>query len=143
DWFYSESKARTDIPNETSFQAQSLLDPVTGAELATQLLATTSSGQFSFLDLDDRMDSFGGNVRLPIELERMRLTVAGGWWGSKKARQYLQHVVNLNAVGVQSSVLAGSPGDVLRPGNLTVANGFNLSLGSNFGTESYTAAQKV
>jgi len=143
DWFYSESTATTDIPNETLFQAQSLLDPATGAEVATQLLATTNSGQFSFLGLEDRLDSWGGDVSLPLDLERMRLTISGGWWASKKAREYLQSVVNLNAVAVQSGVLAGEPGHVLRPGNLTVDNGFNLSLGSNFGTESYNAAQKV
>jgi outer membrane receptor protein involved in Fe transport len=142
-WFYSESTATTDIPNETRFQAQSLLDPSTGAELSTQLLATTNSGQFSFLALEDRMDSWGGNLSLPLDLDRMTLTVSGGWWGSQKARDYAQSVVNLNAVGIQSTVLAGGPGDVLAPGNLTTANGFNISLGSNFGTESYIAAQKV
>lgn len=143
DWFFSESTATTDIPNESRFQASALFDPSTGEEISTQLLATTSSGQLSFLDLEDRMDSWGGNLSLPLELERMQLTLSGGWWGSQKARDYEQYVVNLNSVGVQSSVLAGDPGDVLVPGNLTVANGFNLSLGSNFGTESYLAAQKV
>ena len=143
DWFYSDSTATTDIPNETLFQAQSLLDSVTGAELSTQLLATTNAGQFSFLDLEDQMESWGGDISLPLELERMRLTVSGGWWGNKKAREYLQSIVNLNAVGVQSAFLAGGPGDVLTPANLTVDNGFNISLGSNFGTESYNAAQKV
>jgi outer membrane receptor protein involved in Fe transport len=143
DWFYSESTATTDMPNQTKFQAQSLLDPATGAELATQLLATTNSGQFSFLALEDRMDSWGGDLSLPLDLERMTLTVSGGWWGSKKARDYAQTIVNLNAVGVQSSVLSGTPADVLEDDNLTVANGFDLSLGSNFGTESYVAAQKV
>ncbi|HEX9660492.1 MAG TPA: TonB-dependent receptor plug domain-containing protein, partial [Rhodothermales bacterium] len=142
-WFYSESTATTDIPNETKFQAQSLLDPSTGAEVSTQLLATTNSGQFSFLELEDQMDSWGGNLSLPLHLERMTLTVSGGWWGSQKARDYAQSIVNLNAVGIQSSVLAGGPADVLAPGNLTVGNGFNISLGSNFGTESYVAAQKV
>src|SRR5690606_34362658 len=44
DWFYSDSTATTDIPNETLFQAQSLLDSVTGAEVSTQLLATTNAG---------------------------------------------------------------------------------------------------
>src|SRR5690606_20232646 len=87
DWFYSDSTATTDIPTETLFQAQSLLDSVTGAELSTQLLATTNAGQFSFLDLEDQMESWGGDISLPLELERMRLTVSGGWWGNKKARE--------------------------------------------------------
>jgi hypothetical protein len=143
DWFYSTSTAKTDVPNETKFQGFALLDTATGQPLSTQLLATTSSGQFSFLELEDDMDSWGGNIGLPLDLDRSTLTLSAGWWGSQKSRDYLQHVVNLNAVGVQSSILAGSPGEVLVPGNLSVANGFNLSLGSNFGTESYLAAQKV
>jgi TonB-dependent receptor len=143
DWFYSESTATTDIPNSTRFQAQSLLDPATGTELSTQVLATTTAGQFQFLDLEDQLDSWGGNVSLPIQFDSMLFTVSGGWWGSQKARDYEQSLVNLNAVGAQSTVLAGDPGNVLRPGNLTVDNGFDLTLGSNFGTESYLAAQKV
>ena len=51
--------------------------------------------------------------------------------------------VNLNSVGVPSTVLDGGPADFLRPDNLTVANGFDLSLGSQFGTESYVAAKKI
>lgn len=142
-WFYSEAKATTDVPNETVFQGLANLDPTTGAERSRQLSATTSSGQFSFLGLEDQLDSWGGTLSLPLELERMDVTLSGGWWGSKKARDYEQYIVNLNAVGVSQDVLAGGPGDVLQPDRLTVANGFNLSLGSNFGTESYIAAQKV
>jgi TonB-dependent receptor len=143
DWFYSESAATTGIPNQSRFQALALLDPSTGQPVSTQILATTTTGQFSFLDLEDEMDSWGGDVTLPLDLEKMTLTVSGGWWGSSKNRDYRQNIVNLNAPGVQSSVLSGTPAEVLTPGNLTVANGFELSLGSNFGTESYLAAQKV
>ena len=143
DWFYSESEATTDIPNQTSFQASALLDASTGEQLSTQVLASTTSGQFSFLDLKDRQDSWGGDLSLPLDFEALDLTVSGGWWGSQKGRDYYQHNVNLNAVGVQSSVLTGTPGDVFSSGGVTVANGFDLSLGSQFGTESYLAAQTV
>jgi outer membrane receptor protein involved in Fe transport len=143
DWFYSESSATTDVPNETRFQAYALLDATTGQELSTQILATTTAGQFGFLDLDDDMESWGGNLRLPLGLERIGLALSAGWWGSKKSRSYEQYLVNLNSVGVQSSVLAGDTGDVLQPGNLTVDNGFDLTVGSQFGTESYIAGQKV
>lgn len=143
DWFYSESEATTDIPNETTFQASALLDATTGEELATQVLATTTSGQFSFLQLDDLQDSWGGDFSLPLELERMDLTFSAGWWGSEKVRDYQQYNINLNSVGVQSSILSGSPGDLFGSGNVTVGNGFDLSLGSQFGTESYLAAQTI
>jgi hypothetical protein len=141
DWFYSESEAATAIPNATTFQASALLDETTGESLESQILASTTSGQFSFLDLDDEQDSWGGNLTLPLEFESMYFTFSGGWWGSKKTRSYGQTNVNLNAVGVLSDVLSGTPGDVLVPGNVTVANGFDLTLGSQFGTESYLAAQ--
>jgi outer membrane receptor protein involved in Fe transport len=143
DWFYSESEATTDIPNETTFQASAIYDPVTGESLDTQVLATTTSGQFSFLNLEDQQDSWGGNLSLPLEFDKASLTVSGGWWGSQKSRDYYQYMVNLNTVGIGSTLLAGTPADVLVPANLTVANGFNLSLGSQFGTESYIAAQTV
>lgn len=142
DWFYSESEATTDIPSQARFQATALLDDA-GVPVATQLFASTSAGQFSFLELDDEQRSWGGNVRLPISLRPMTLTVSGGWWGSEKARDYRQYYVNLNAVGVSSQYLQGNPADVLAPGNLRVENGFDLSLGSQFGTESYIGAQAI
>jgi len=142
DWFYSESEAATDIPNQARFQATALLD---GARrpVSTQLFASTSAGQFSFLELDDEQKSWGGSLRLPISLPRMKLTASAGWWGSEKARDYRQHYVNLNSVGVSSERLQGTPADVLTPENLRVEHGFNLSLGSQFGTESYIAAQTI
>lgn len=143
DWFYSDATATTDVPNETRFQGFALLDPTTGQQQSTQILATTTAGQFGFLDLADDMESWGGNFRLPLDLEQIGLALSAGWWGSSKSRSYEQYLVNLNSVGVPSSVLAGDPGDVLRPGNLTVNNGFNLTVGSEFGTESYIAGQKV
>ncbi len=142
DWFYSQSEARTDIPNQARFQASARLD-ASGQPVSTQLFASTSAGQFSFLDLDDEQTSWGGNVRLPLSLRRMDLTVSGGWWGSQKARDYRQHYVNLNSVGIQSEYLQGTPADVLRPDNFRVEHGFDLSLGSQFGTESYIAGQTV
>jgi TonB-dependent receptor len=143
DWFFSDSQATTDIPNQTDFQGGAQLDPVTGQPQSTQLLATTSSGQFSFLQLDDNQSSWGGDLMLPIELDNSYLTLSGGWWGMKKDRDYRGYNINLNSVGVPSENLSGGPADVLVPGNLTVDNGFDISLGTQFGTESYIAAQKV
>ncbi|HEX6995708.1 MAG TPA: TonB-dependent receptor [Gammaproteobacteria bacterium] len=142
DWLYSESEATTDIPNQARFQATALLD-ASGVPASTQLFASTSAGQFSFLELDDEQTSWGGNVRLPISLPRMELTASAGWWGSEKARDYRQYYVNLNSVGVSAEHLQGTPADVLDPENLRVEHGFNLSLGSQFGTESYIAAQTI
>ena len=143
DWFVSDSQATTGIPNQATFQGGALLDPVTGETLSRSLFASTSMGQFSFLNLDDDQQSWGGNLTLPIELDSAFVTVSGGWWGTDKTRDYRGYNVNLNAVGVPLASRRGGPADVLTPANLTVANGFDLSLGSQFGTESYVAAQQI
>mgnify|MGYP006278232537 CR=1 FL=1 len=147
DWFYSDSEANTDIPNQTNFLARRNFDVDTGqtnAGLLDATLASTDSvGEFSFLELDDEVTSYGGNLDLPIEFGNVLTTVSGGWWGSKKSRQYFDYNVNLNAGGVQEGFRTGGLDEVLEPDNLTVENGFTLSLGSDFGTESYIAAQKV
>ena len=143
DWFWSDSQATTDIPNQTSFQGSAEIDTTTRAVVSEQLLATTSMGTFSFLELDDDQTSWGGNFKLPIESSNVYTELSGGWWGSKKTRSYFGYNVNLNSVGVQSSNLTGGVGSVLDPNNLTVDNGFDLSLGTDTGNESYIAAQKV
>ncbi|MDJ0761017.1 MAG: outer membrane beta-barrel protein [Woeseiaceae bacterium] len=142
DWYWSDSTATTELPNSTDFSGSAVLNE-DGQEVSRQLLASTSMGIFSFLELDDDLSSWGGNLSLPIEAGHAALTVSGGWWGSKKTREYYGYNVNLNAVGIGSGLLGGGPADVLNEDRLTVENGFNLSLGSNFGTESYIAAQKV
>jgi len=143
DWLYSDSKATTDIPNETDFQAQSQLDPSTGAEVGTQLLASTSAGKFSFLELEDDQESWRGDFRLPFSWGPAEFNLSAGWAGTKKSRQYTGYIVSLDTVGIQSNFLAGTPGDVLSSGNVMVDNGFRLSLTGNTGKESYIAAQRV
>jgi len=143
DWFYSDSEVTTDIPNQTSFQGGALIDPVTGEELSTSLFASTSMGQFSFLNLNDNQTSYGGNFSLPIDLSSAAVTLSAGWWGTQKDRDYRGYNINLNSVGVAQAYRQGGPADVLTPTNLTVDHGFDLSLGSQFGTESYLAAQAL
>ena len=153
EWFWSDSEATTDIPNQTSFQGSADIDTGTGAVSNEQLLATTSMGKFSFLELDDNQTSWGGTFTLPIDIGNAFVEFSTGWWGSKKSRSYFGYNVNLNSVGVLSGLLTGGAGngsdsltpvgDVLTAGNVTVANGFDLSLGAETGNESYLAAQKV
>ncbi len=145
DWLWSDSTAATDIPNQTRFQGAARVNPDTGEIIAgtDTLLATTSVGRFSFLELDDDQTSWGGNFMLPVELGDTYTELSTGWWGTKKSRSYYGYNINLNAVGVQAANLAGTVSDVLDPGNLLVDNGFDLSIGTDTGNESYLAAQKV
>jgi len=143
DWFWSDSTANTELPF-TEFAGNRFLNEDGSVVPGTTTInATAAAGLFSYLELDDEQTSWGGNLRLPVEMGDANVTLSTGWWGFKKVRDYVGYNVTLDAVGVPSSVLAGRPGDVLQPGRLTVENGFEASLRSNFGTESYIAAQKV
>jgi outer membrane receptor protein involved in Fe transport len=149
DWFWSDSEASTQIPNQTTFQGSAVIDTASGALVSEQLLATTSMGKFQFLELADNQTSWGGTFSLPLDFDSTYWEFSAGWWGSKKSRSYYGYNVNLNAVGVQSGLLSSVSGglspvdDVLNSGSLSVDNGFNLSLGAETGNESYLAAQKV
>ncbi len=143
-WFYSDSEATTDIPNEATFQGAADVDPDDPQSRSNErLLATTSMGRFNFLELEDQQDSWGGDFALPVEFGETLVELSTGWWGYNKARNYYGTNINLNAVGVTAPLLAGSPDDVLNSGGLLLENGFDLTLGSQTGNESYLAAQKV
>jgi outer membrane receptor protein involved in Fe transport len=144
DWFYSDSEATTDIPNQATFQGGATVDPQNPQTRSNdRLLGTTSMGRFNFLELLDQQESWGGNLVLPLEFGSTFVDLSTGWWGFNKARNYYGYNLNLNSVGVQQQFLAGSPDDVLNGGNLLLDNGFDLTLGVNTGNESYVAAQKV
>ena len=144
DWFYSDAEATTDIPNQATFQGAADVDPGNPqARTNDRLFATSSMGRFEFLELLDQQESWGGNVLLPLEFGNTFVDLSTGWWGFNKARNYYGYNVNLNSVGVAQPFRAGTPDDVLNSGNLLLDNGFDLTLGSNTGNESYLAAQKV
>ena len=142
DWFYSDSSAKTDIPNETLLQASAVLDSNLNP-IATQLSGQGAAGRFSFLDLDDELESAGANFTLPIPTEKNSLTLTAGFWNSSKSREYYGYNVALNSTGVPLPIRSGTPDQFLTPSNLTIANGFDLTLDAGIGTESYVAAQKV
>ncbi|MGD8324059.1 MAG: outer membrane beta-barrel protein, partial [Gammaproteobacteria bacterium] len=89
------------------------------------------------------LESSGINFTLPFDNERTRVTLTGGFWNSKKSREYYGYNVALNSTGVPVSVRSGTPSDFLAPGKLTIGNGYDLTLDAGIGTESYLAGQKV
>lgn len=143
DWFFADSTATTDIPNQATFQGSADVNPDTLAASNRRLLGTTSMGRFEFLELEDDQESYGGDFVLPLEFGETLVDLSTGWWGFKKVRNYYGYNVNLNSVGVSQPLLAGNPNDVLNSGDLLLDNGFDLTLGSQTGNESYLAAQKV
>ncbi|NNC64878.1 MAG: TonB-dependent receptor [Gammaproteobacteria bacterium] len=139
DWFLSDAVATTDIPNQGRFNGGATVDPNTQEVLSERLQGGSTQGRFSWLNLEDNQLSWGGNLVLPIEFENTYVTVSGGWWGTQKDRDYRGYTLSLNAI--QS--LPGDPATALTPANVTVDNGYELSLVNNLGTESYLATQNI
>ncbi|MGQ9427339.1 TonB-dependent receptor domain-containing protein [Gilvimarinus sp. F26214L] len=140
-WIYSDATASTEVPNAVTVQASNSIDPSTGQVLRTSLNVGTSS-QFSFLELEDEMESGGFTVSVPFEFDRVFGTVSGGYLDTTKSREYYGYTANINATSSADRV--GLPSEVLGNDRLSdPANGFYLTMGSQFGTESYIAAETV
>lgn len=137
-WFYSDARASTEVPNATSVQSTNLRNPDTDELLLTQV-NTGSSAQFSFLNLEDTVESAGYQVDAQFDLGFASGTVSGGYNYSEKAREYYGYTANIvmGATGRD-----GLPSVVFGDQNLQdLDNGFFLNMGSNFGTESYIAGE--
>lgn len=142
DWYYSDSKAETAVPNEANIQASNVLNPQTGEVITSRLLSTTSMASFSFLQLEDNVDSYGWDIELPMNLGDNLVTLSAGYDYNDKARAYYGYTANIDAAGVSGDVMTGTPGEVLSDENLAnLDNGFSLSMGTGLGKESYIAAQ--
>lgn len=144
DWFYSDSKVKTDVPNRTNIAGDNTIDPATGAFISTQLSPRAAMASFEFLNLEDDVISNGWNAKVPLVFDRLELTLSGGYSYNDKAREYYGYTANIDASGNPSSVMQGNVDDVLSDANImNLDNRFELSVGGGFGTESYVAAQII
>jgi TonB-dependent receptor len=144
DWFYSDATAKTDIPSEMRFSALDTVDPTTGEVLSTSLRDSLSSSEYRFTDLEDTATSYGWGMTVPFELGGNTVEVSGGYDYYEKGRGYLQNQLQFGTTSAPDSALLGTPGEVLTDANiLDPVNGYSLTIGSGFGTESYLAGETV
>ena len=142
DWVYSDSSAETDIPGKAAVKGLNNIDALTGEVTNTQILATSSAATYSFLSLADDVENYGFDVAVPLLFDNTEITFSGGYNYNDKVREYYGYTANINAIGVSSNVLQGTPGNVLTDSKLTDLNSpFEFTVGGGLGTESYIAAQ--
>lgn len=145
-WYYSDSKAESDIPNEVRFGLVEALDGPRGNVVTSRVRQTGSSAEYRFSDLYDDVESYGWAVDLPLYGQRWELNLGGGFDYIRKGRRYRQYSLGLGSTdpGFQA-VAQGTPGEVFSDGNiLNPANGIQLNLGvGGFGTETYLAGQII
>lgn len=142
DWFYSESTAKTDIPNQVNINGANTIDTTTGAVISTQLLPAAAMASFQFLTLEDDVVSYGWNAKAPLVFDAWEISLSGGFNYNDKTREYYGYTANIDATGNSSSVLQGDISDALTDAKLLDHNNkFEMNVGGGFGTESYIAAQ--
>lgn len=140
-WFFSDSEATTDIPNQVEIASQTVTDPGTGRVLAEQVTLSNTSGDFRFTDLDDEVRHWGWSGTLPIETRSSVIALSGGYAHSRKARTYRQTQFSLGATSVASSdILQGSLDSVFSDENIMNPGNNFLFARQGANNESYIAA---
>jgi TonB-dependent receptor len=140
-WFYSDSTAQTDIPNQVQIASQTVTNPMTADILGEQVTLNNTAGDFRFTDLDDDVENYGWSFALPIDTRRSLIEFKGGYNHVRKTRTYKQTQFSLGAIDVaDSETLRGSLDSVFSDSNIT--NSANNYIFDRQGTnnESYIAA---
>jgi len=141
EWFVSESEATTDIPNRVLIQSQTNTDPVTGAVLSEAVRLSNTAADHRFTDLKDEVRNNGLSLIIPIEGEKSRIELSGGFENAQKARTYQQLQFSIGPLSV------ADPSTLTLPLNQVFSDDNVLNPANNFvfdrqGTnnESYLAA---
>ena len=101
-WFYSDSEATTDIPNQLSIASQTVTDPATGAVQGEAVTLSSQAADFRFTELDDEVQNYGWGFSLPFDTRRSMIELSGGWQHARKARTYRQSQFSLGALAVDN-----------------------------------------
>ena len=144
EWFYADSTARTDIPNETRVKFVETLNPVSGAVLTSNIRNINNAAEYRYSDLKDDVETYGGSVTVPFTGDGWDLELSGGGSYSNKGRSFEQTVMGLGTFDPDFSAISGLPvNEAFSDANITdPLYGYELFLGiGQFGTESYGAGQ--
>ena len=141
DWYYSDARATTSIPNEVNISSETVTDLASGTVTSSNVIRDSAAADYRFTDLEDDMINHGGKFTWPIETSRSSIILSGGWEYTEKVRTYRQSQFSLGALSVNTpSVLGGPLGEVFSDSNIqNTANNFVFDL-SGTNNQSYLAA---
>jgi len=140
-WFWSDSEAQTEIPNQLDIASQTITDPLTGVVQSEAVTLSSQAADFRFTDLDDEVQNYGWAATVPFETRRSLVEFKGGWQHARKARTYRQTQFSLGALDVDETVALQLPLDEVFSASVIMdpANNFVFDRqGTN--NESYIAA---
>ncbi|WP_299592826.1 TonB-dependent receptor [uncultured Microbulbifer sp.] len=117
DWFYSDSTAETDIPNEVNINADTQTNSV-GEAVSSSVSTGVNSAGFRFTELEDQVINYGWSTTLPLEFSTSTLELSGGYARTEKGRSYKQTEFRLGSLGGDSNALGGSLDEVFGDENI-------------------------
>ncbi len=143
-WFYTDSQATTDLPQETRAKFVETFDQDTGEILTSEIRNINNALELRYSDLFDDLESWGGTLMVPFTGGSWDLELSGGGKYDRKGRSYQQTNMGLGSFDPEFLEVAGgdvsevfSDENVLNP---RFGNELFLGIGQ-FGTESYGAGQ--
>ena len=140
-WFYSDTRARTDIPNQVDVEAQTVTAPGTGVVIRSAVSVDATTADYRFTLLDDDVLNYGWSLTAPFLTDNSFIEFSGGYEHAQKVRTYRQSQFSLGALSVtDAAILEGPIGGVFSDANiLNPANNFVFDL-SGTNNQSYLAA---
>ena len=118
-WFYSDSRATTEIPNQVTIDAQTVTDRITGEVLRSQVALDARAADFRFTKLQDNLENYGWQAVLPYFGADSFFELSGGYNYQRKSRTYEQAEFGLGFTRVNDpSILQGDLSDVFSDANL-------------------------
>ena len=140
EWYYSDSEARTDIPNEVQVSLQGGIDENFRIP-EPQVVFSSEAASYRFTELEDDVVSHGWSLTVPFQLDDFRVELSGGYEHDRQGRVYEQTEFSLGPLSVDEIALLREPiGTVFSEDSiLDPANDFVLGrTGTN--SQSYLAA---
>ncbi|MEO1034240.1 MAG: TonB-dependent receptor [Pseudomonadota bacterium] len=108
-WFFSDSAARTDIPNRVVISANTVTDPVTGAVQSSAVALDNRAADYGFLDLDDDVESYAWKATIPISTDTNTIALSFGYQNDRKSRTFQQSLFSLGPNSPTDTGFLSSP----------------------------------
>ncbi len=147
DWQYTRSKAETEIPVDVEFKFRDLYD-VNGNYSSSLITGDQNRATFSYTDMEDNVNSYSGNVNLPIYFSDLEIEFKAGYDYVDRARVYNTSGfgVNVDGIGIEIE----NDGDMLNDSAYlsdSFINDENITVQFNEPTspraDDYIAGQKI
>lgn len=87
DWQYTQSMAETEIPTDLTYNFEDFYSG-TGAYQRSAITGDDNRISYSYVDMEDHVKSYSGNMNLPVSLGKYEMEFKGGYDFSDKARTY-------------------------------------------------------